>query len=141
MQRHMSPTEAFAAFGVRPKSPKSKSARCEKFGIVVVHAWEDELMIVRGRLVYVKTRSQNWRDNLVMKEFLDHLLWALMHARGVVRLVLSTRKNGRRLESFPLPSVAMIVRSIHFVDGEFWLEEAFDGRGYPAKGEKEYTEH
>jgi hypothetical protein len=117
-------TAAFASYGVTLVNPNwSLSGRSEALGIVAVSIWRDEIRGRGGWLFYERTSWQGWYDGPGRREFFENLQYAWDNTGGIVRIVASTREGRVRIESFPLPNLAMRIAYFDATTGAFRLEQ------------------
>lgn len=123
--------DAFGSYGISLRNVSwSLSGRSEKDRKVAVSIWEKDLTGGTGERVYDRTSWGDWYSGPGRRYFFEDLAWARDNCGGIVRIVLSIRKEGdpERVsvaDSYADQSLLMRVTHMDPETGAFRLEESY----------------
>jgi hypothetical protein len=121
--------DAFSSYGITLLNVNwSLSGRSEKDRKVAVSIWKHDLTGPPGERVYDRPSWGDWYSGSGRRYFFADLAWAREHCDGIVRIVLSIRKDGepervRVAESHADHDLRMRVTRMDPETGAFRLEE------------------
>ena len=128
MPRIWTHSEAFAAFGTKPRNVRwSWSARNEEKKIVVATLWHDQFKRRNGRIVYEgegRLPAEKKRPGLT--EWVENLAWAEDHCAGRLSVIIAVAKDQHAnpraiLDCVPTMLVMRLVR-LNRTTGRFLAE-------------------